>query len=310
MSDSGMNEAGRQDDGQAMTGAGAQLAAHRQQRGWSIEQVASQLNLAPRQVVAIESDDYAALPGMPIVRGFVRAYAKLLKIDPAPLLATMPGETVVANESASLRRSVSAPFLESRMPSMSDRSGMSGKRIAGLVLLVLIAAAIWAVQRMDGLSGLAGEGMTVRELAGVSESTPVPPAPTPEPVPEVAAPVPDQTAQAPVRMDEAATSPPPATSSPASAPDAALLQQDAAASAVKNTLVLSVREDSWVEIKGADNRPVISRVVPAGTTETVEITGPLSVVIGNAAGVDVTLRGEPLELKTGARGNVARMSVK
>jgi cytoskeletal protein RodZ len=66
---------------------GAQLATARNALGWTVEQVASQLKLAKRQIVAIEADDLASLPEPAVVRGFIRAYAKLLKLDAAPLLA-------------------------------------------------------------------------------------------------------------------------------------------------------------------------------------------------------------------------------
>lgn len=65
---------------------GAKLATARAAAGWSVDQVASQLKLAKRQIVAIEADDYASLPELAVIRGFIRAYAKLLKLDVAPLL--------------------------------------------------------------------------------------------------------------------------------------------------------------------------------------------------------------------------------
>ena len=58
--------------------AGAQLRAAREALGLSQEAVAQQLKLAPRQVRAIEEDDYARLPGRTFVRGFVRNYALTL----------------------------------------------------------------------------------------------------------------------------------------------------------------------------------------------------------------------------------------
>ena len=88
---------------------GARLAAERQAHGLTIEQVASQLNLAPRQIVALETDDYAALPGMVIVRGFLRAYAKLLKIDPTPLLAVLIDKNSPAS-AVPMRHALSASF--------------------------------------------------------------------------------------------------------------------------------------------------------------------------------------------------------
>ena len=55
---------------------GAKLAAGRVALGWTVEQVAAQLKLAPRQIIALEKDDYRALPEAAIVKGFTRAYAK------------------------------------------------------------------------------------------------------------------------------------------------------------------------------------------------------------------------------------------
>ena len=70
-----------------LASAGAQLKAQREALGWPVEQVADQLKLAPRQVVALEEGDVAALPNLAVVRGFVRAYAKVVRLDAAPLVA-------------------------------------------------------------------------------------------------------------------------------------------------------------------------------------------------------------------------------
>src|SRR5690606_31999989 len=101
--------------------AGTQLAALREARGWTIEQVASQLNLASRQVHALETDNYAALPGMVIVRGFIRSYAKLLRADAAPILAAIAdeqSEPVVLQD----RGSLSATFSEGKIPSAKSNN--------------------------------------------------------------------------------------------------------------------------------------------------------------------------------------------
>ncbi|MBC7655825.1 MAG: helix-turn-helix domain-containing protein, partial [Frankiaceae bacterium] len=66
---------------------GQTLAAQREAMGWTVEQVADQLKLAVRQVVALEAGDYASLPSPAVTRGFVRAYAKIVKLDPVPLVA-------------------------------------------------------------------------------------------------------------------------------------------------------------------------------------------------------------------------------
>ncbi|HYD96903.1 MAG TPA: RodZ domain-containing protein [Noviherbaspirillum sp.] len=301
------------DAGMKKVSPGARLAAYREERGWTVEQVASQLNLAPRQVVAIEQDDYPALPGMPIVRGFVRAYAKLLKVDAAPLLADLGGETVLVHDSLAPRKTLSTPFSEARLPSMNERPGLSSRWVVGALLVILLGVGIWAARHgsvstpdtpatapMDktGASSAPGAaGDQVQPAPGKDESHAEPAAAAANPAPAATAPAGAQDAVPAVPASEAKPA-------PAAAPESL--------SAVgKDALQIKAREDSWVEVRRAGNGGVIvSRVVKAGETENVEVTEPVSVVIGNAAGVDATLRGTPLELKSGSRSNVARLNLK
>ncbi|HXA47284.1 MAG TPA: DUF4115 domain-containing protein, partial [Burkholderiaceae bacterium] len=80
------------------------------------------------------------------------------------------------------------------------------------------------------------------------------------------------------------------------------------AAAPKGLLVLNVRKDSWVEVKVGKN-PLISRLMRAGSTEQVEITESASLTLGNAAGVDATFRGNPLDIKAEAKNNVVHLSL-
>ena len=63
--------------------AGTLLRSAREAAGLSLDAVAQQLKLAPRQVRALEESDFAKLPGRTFVRGFVRNYARLLRLDSA-----------------------------------------------------------------------------------------------------------------------------------------------------------------------------------------------------------------------------------
>ncbi len=73
-------------DGEEQRSFGRRLAAERQRLGLSLGELASRLRLHPKQVAAIEAENLDALPGGTFLRGFVRNYAKELKLDPAPLL--------------------------------------------------------------------------------------------------------------------------------------------------------------------------------------------------------------------------------
>jgi len=83
-----------------------------------------------------------------------------------------------------------------------------------------------------------------------------------------------------------------------------------APAAPSGALVLNFRQDSWVEIKRADNTTVVARVMRAGSTESFDLAGPVSLTVGNARGVEAKVRGEPLNLAGTTRNNVARVTVK
>src|SRR5215470_14062476 len=96
----------------AADGPGARLKAARETAGLSLDQAAQQLKLAPRQVKAIEDEDFAHLPGRTFTRGFVRNYARLLNLDPEGLLALMPDAGNVPALEAPLLHSTGAMIAE------------------------------------------------------------------------------------------------------------------------------------------------------------------------------------------------------
>jgi len=292
--------------------AGAQLKAQREALGWPVEQVADQLKLAPRQVIALEEGDMAALPNVAVVRGFVRAYAKVVKLDAAPLVAMIEVHPAPAQDPAvaPVRREISATFSESRFPSMTQRSSnQTPLWIAGAVAVV-VAAAFGAYKLgyvPASLLAQADKEAVHPNVVGPVETTLVKPGQDLSPV---------QTPSVPL----ISVPPPPGndtqTGAPAaSAPAAAPVATPAAAAvtppaAVSNALVLKVEQDSWVEIRRPGAAPLISRMVKAGSTETFDITGPATLVVGKPGVVQATLRGAKLDLPTVAGGTISRVSIK
>ena len=67
--------------------AGKKLAAAREGWGLSVQEVADNLNLGVNIIEAIEADEYDKLPGSTFARGYIRAYANLLRLDPDELIA-------------------------------------------------------------------------------------------------------------------------------------------------------------------------------------------------------------------------------
>src|ERR1039458_276112 len=91
---------------------GRTLAAARAELKLSVADVSQQIKYGVKQIAAIEADDYAKLPGTTFVRGMIRSYAKLVQLDPQPLLAELGRRDIPAAVTADLRTSGQEPFLE------------------------------------------------------------------------------------------------------------------------------------------------------------------------------------------------------
>ena len=331
---------------------GQTLQSQREAMGWTVEQVADQLKLAPRQVVAIEAGDYASLPSPAVTRGFVRAYAKLLRIDAAPLVSmielNMPPEAQAGasvNTAGVRREQRPAAFSETRFPIGGRRNRVPLGWIAAVVVVAGAAVAAWQLGAIPGTAqheaaeanhvlqnpvgstapgevaapaGAAGPAATQQDQllnpsvplisvpAAGGQAAPSNPAPAAAPgaaplttPPAAPATTPTPTPATTVPTAAATTATAPAVATPVAAPAGA------------NTLVLNVREDSWVQVSPAGGgRPLISRLVKAGSTESVDLNGPATLTVGAPGGVTATLRGNNVPLPQQPGKTVARVALK
>lgn len=83
-----MNMTATLDDKEIMPshGPGAQLAALRAKNGYSPEYVAGKLHLRLQLLELLEADDYTQMPQPVFIKGYFRAYAKLLGISADPFI--------------------------------------------------------------------------------------------------------------------------------------------------------------------------------------------------------------------------------
>lgn len=263
----------------ATLSAGGMLRRARESAGWSIDTVSQQLKLAPRQVRALEEDDYARLPGRTFVRGFLRNYARVLRIDADAVLRALP-ETAAA---ASLER----PALPANARTIADlpaepAARPSSARFAIPLALVAIVAIAAAYQFGRPLL----ERNRTETVAPARLPAPVAAEPAPAPAPPPVAAVPDTPAAEP-----------PTIVAPV-APGA------------DTPLVFAFRGTSWIEVRDAKGAVVLSTMGYPGATHAVAGPFPLDVVLGNAEAVGVTLRGEAFDTVPFQRQNVARFQVR
>jgi cytoskeleton protein RodZ len=71
------------------TTVGQELRQRREARSLTIDQAAAATRIRPHYLRAFESGDFNALPSVAQARGFLRAYAGYLNLDPEPLLAML-----------------------------------------------------------------------------------------------------------------------------------------------------------------------------------------------------------------------------
>ncbi|HWE51828.1 MAG TPA: RodZ domain-containing protein [Bryobacteraceae bacterium] len=71
-------------------GIGTKLRQARISQGLALEDIARATRIQQRYLDAIEAEDLDSLPGLVFTRNFVRQYAIALKLDPEPLLASLP----------------------------------------------------------------------------------------------------------------------------------------------------------------------------------------------------------------------------
>jgi cytoskeleton protein RodZ len=71
-------------------------------------------------------------------------------------------------------------------------------------------------------------------------------------------------------------------------------------------LRLSLSADSWVEVSSADGRVLESSLLRAGAIRDFPLESGLRVSLGNAGGVELRLNGEPIDVSSFQRANVAR----
>lgn len=296
---------------------GKTLAAQREAMGWTVEQVADQLKLAVRQVVALEAGDYASLPSPAVTRGFVRAYAKIVKLDPVPLVAQIDLGSTSMNTGSAPHRERPASFSEVRFPSHGKRSSLPLGIIAGVVVAVVVIGGVaWKFNAIPGMHHTPAALATAPAAAPATSGAMAPlvtvPAPAGSATDVQSTSVPLISVPPPASTNNTVVGGVPAVVAPAAPAAAAVAPATApAAAAGGNALVVAVKEDSWLEVrKASGGRPIIARLVKAGNTETFDITEPVTVVVGKPDAVTATLRGANVALPLMPGKKFSRVALK
>jgi cytoskeleton protein RodZ len=312
----------------AEVGVGAELAAARQERGIGLPEVAQQLKFGLRQLEALEADRFAELPGGTFARGMVRSYARLLKVDPEPLLARIAGRfDAPDSNNLAARFSQPVPFSNPGRRSTLVYFGLS------LGILVVVGGIAYQWQQERNAPGRmafvkpkaenpARKPVLPAQTASVA-AAPVaeapameerkPPVAAKKPAVEEKKAVEQKKAEQKIAEQKTAEAKKPEEKKAAERKPAPIVQATAAAAAPPSgvhRIVMRVETDeAWLEVTDAAGRQLVSSLNRAGSERVVQGRGPFTFVIGNASHVRVVHNDREVDLKPHTRVEVARFTL-
>jgi cytoskeleton protein RodZ len=273
--------------------AGALLRAAREKQGLHIAVLAASIKVPKAKLEALENDRYDELPDVTFTRALAQTVCRALKIDANPVLARLPhGGT---HRLEPIGGGLNEPFRERTVRSEPSEWALLSKPMLWVVLFVLLAAVVLFLVPDELLD-------RIRGAVAPAASTTAPPAASPAPT------APEAVPAAPAVAASVVEAAPPAVvvETIHSAPPAAAVAEAAAA----GIAVLRTTDQSWIEVQDGRGQVLLSRMLMAGEVVGLDGALPLRVKIGNVAATELSFRGQPVNLASTARDNVARLELK
>ena len=320
---------------------GEVLRQARETRDWSQAEVARKLNLTVTSLNNLENGAFDKLPGHTFARGYIRAYAKLMDMDQAPLVEAFDqytGTHAKGSEVHALGR-------------IEEPVRLSHNILRGVSLLLLIAVVgggffWWQDQgslRTKDLAKIALEHVEVESADGTTQIHPLD-EPEDQAVAEgqqpESAPLPLDQAPAEQAAAPSSETPPAVEQAPASTPSTAPAQAHASAPAVApapaatpavpaapttNTpavaqapaalpagdgkVAIQFTADCWTQVTDGNGKVLFSAIKRKG--DSLELSGkpPFSVRLGFARGAQVSYNGQAVDVAPFTSGETARLKL-
>lgn len=293
----------------ALLPPGAQLQAARERAGWTLERLAAELVLPPDRLRALEQDDHSSFGGGVFVRGYLRRAAALLGVP--------PGEFITAFEACcdGVKPAEVRPGLALGERPRRGAPGWSGPALGAMAIALVAGGTWWALGpdhgnapalRVSEAPRSATLEFTVPAVEVPAPAPGLPPLADPDPaapaLAEPADPAPEAVPGTVAESLRQGTVPQPVTivevpEPPAPPPGTVELR-------------FEFTEECWLEVTDAEDRRLAYRLYRSGDVARLRGTAPVSVFLGNADGVRLTVDGAALALRPAARRDgTARLTV-
>jgi cytoskeletal protein RodZ len=257
-----------------MSNFGASFRKARESAGLPLDRIASETRISTRFLLAIESEDFHLLPGGVFNRGFVRAYAAHLGMDPDQAVSEYSRISAGSDE-------VLDSLRDGELAS-ARRAQRSLYPIIGIILLLLIGV-YYFVTRGAASKAVETSPPTVQQTVAPAAVEPTPAA--------VESPIPTALPASPTAAPEAkpaATSASPFASAPL-------------------VLEVDIKELTWIRI-ATDGAVALNDSVAPGTVRRFLAERSIDVTLGNAGGANMKINGRDMG-QLGARGQVRQFKI-
>jgi cytoskeletal protein RodZ len=272
---------------------GRYLRSVRREKGIALEQVAAETRIGLDTLKLIEQEDIAGLPAEVFVKGFIRSYAKAVGAD---------ADRAVAGYLQGLARLQKTEQSEADLDRISNRFWPHMLMAAGILILVIV------------FSIFALSGFSKKEAAPENAEPSVEPAATTTSADNAVQRhrVQSQAAEAPAPPPPKAKKPEfpsPAKEKPETAVSAAAepARTSAEPTTEKQILEITAVAETWMKIV-VDEDQVKEVTLKPGDRLSLEASSGYELLIGNVAGVDMRLNGEPVALG-GRSGQVRSLTL-
>lgn len=288
MTESASNEMREADDRPKRLLPGRRLRAAREIAQISISEAAGHLRLDPQLITALEEDRYEALPGAAYVCGYLRSYARLLKLPENEIVqAFTHGEDI---------KSALIPENVNILPPKRVNRRLIQTLLAVTVMIIVVAGLLWMAEQFHLFEAKDHTRALTVPIEPINPSSP----PAQLPAENLPATAPSETTK-----DSHEVLTPPVEES---TPEGETTETKPVSKNAKE-LRLKYNADSWTEVKDANGVRLIFRLVEKNSVITLRGEPPLWVLLGYANGVEVFYQGKRFDHKDFIQNDVAIFSV-
>ena len=277
------------------------LLQARLQAGLTQEQVAKELYVTVYKVKALEADDYSRLNSDTFARGYIRAYANLVKLDVVVILAAYDALMDSLQPKVTVQKQ--APVVAEN----SHRGAWQFLAVIGVFFIALWLISVWFFDNHNDdqyvVTVAASSSSAGAISSGVSSSLTIDELEKPGVLPVVsvdAASVSGSVSSIATELNAQVIA---SASTATDATNSVAVVESITAESASSAKITSLdelsflfREESWLEVSDSRGDVLATELQPAGSRLKLVGLAPFDVKLGNSPAVDISLNGKKMDV--------------